>query len=343
MLPAYAQPVLSPDLRIESIADGLTFPWSLTFLPAGGALVSERPGRLRRLTASGLAAPLSGVPPVVNLLDVAPDADFTRSSRLFISMVRFEGDEAALEVWAARLGEAALLDAHRIYRASGQTSALPVLHSGRLLVLAPFSVLVSVSDVDDRDSRAQDDASHAGKIVHLSSGAQPRIAARGVRNAQGMARDGAWIWFTDHGPSGGDELNALRHGANYGWPFVSFGSHYDGRPIPATAPDALEVQMPVVHWTPAIAPSSLVAYEGAEFPEWRGSLFVGSLAGRHLRRLELKDGALVREETLLADLGERIRDVRVDDRGRIHVLTDGLHGRVLRIARKNRKPPPAAR
>jgi aldose sugar dehydrogenase len=319
------------------VAQGLVLPWSIVLLPdAGGALVTERPGRIRRLTPHGPSAPLRGVPAVVNLLDAAADADFSTSSRLFVSMVRLEGDEAALEVWAGRLEAHAWLDARRIYRAAGRYEMHPVLHAGRLLVLAPFSLLVSVADRDDRRSRAQDAASHAGKIVHLRGDAPPRVVARGVRNVQGFAQAGRDIWFTDHGPRGGDELNRLAVDADYGWPLVSLGSHYDGTRIASAPPPGSSVLMPVAHWSPSIAPSSLAAYAGDELREWQGSLLLGSLAGRHVRRLELRDGVVAREEVLLAHLRERIRDVRVDQRGRVYVLTDGLHGRVLRITRRRK-------
>lgn len=321
-------------LRVETIADGLAYPWSLAFLPDGNdALITERPGRIRRLSARGLSAPLPGVPRVTNLLDVAPAADFARTSQLYFSLVREENGNHVLEVWKARLGESVLVGPRRVYRARTFTEAPPLLNAGRLLILAPGELVVSIADQSDLRPHAQDSMCDSGKLVRLVEGAGQRIVARGLRNVQGLAIDRqGTIWFTDHGPRGGDELNVLQVGGNYGWPLVSFGQQYNGAPIGLGMPADPRFVAPLAHWTPAIAPSSLMSYAGAEFPEWQGSIFVGSLAQRHLRRLEIHEGEVKSEEILLGELGERIRDVRADRQGRIYVLTDNLKGRVLRIS-----------
>jgi aldose sugar dehydrogenase len=194
-------------------------------------------------------------------------------------------------------------------------------------------IIVSVADFDDRHSRAQRPDEHWGKLVHIREGREPAILASGIRNSQGVAQDaGGQVWFTDHGPMGGDELNLLRSGANYGWPLTSAGRHYDGTPVISRAATGT-LSLPLATWTPAIAPSSLTIYSGREFPEWNGSFFIASLAQRHLLRLGVRDGAVHEEERLLEDLGERIRDVRADEAGRLYILTDALKGRILRIVR----------
>jgi aldose sugar dehydrogenase len=324
-----------PELRVESIADGLAYPWSIAFLPGSeDALVTERPGRMRRLHERALSAPLAGLPQVANLFDVAVAADFGGSRGVYFSLVRELGGELALEVWRAELRGHALVDARSVYRATARSISPTVLNSGRLLVTGQGEVIVSVADFDDHHSSAQDASVHWGKLVRIRDGVAPEVIASGVRNAQGVARDASGaVWFTDHGPLGGDELNALYAGANYGWPRTSGGRHYDGTALPARAPQGLAFSAPIVTWTPAIAPSSLLVYSGREFPEWRGSFLVGSLARRHLRRLELRGGVMHSEEIHLDGLGERIRDVRSDDAGRLYVLTDALHGRLLRITR----------
>jgi aldose sugar dehydrogenase len=332
-MPASGSSARSPELIVAAIAEGLVYPWSLALLPGpeDRFLVTERPGRMRVLDEHGLHAPLAGLPRSANLLHVAVAPDFSLSARVYFSLVREERGVLALEIWTARLLAGALLESRRVYRAQAQSDLPTVLTSGRLLVTGAAELILSIADLEDAASRAQHPRLDWGKLVRVQANGEAHVVASGVRNSQGMLRDrDGTVWFTDHGPLGGDELNRLRVGANYGWPLSSLGRHYDGMLLPSELPGT---QAPVVHWTPAIAPSSLIAYEGAEFPEWRGSFLVSSLAQAHLRRLEVRGGVLHSEEVLLAQLRERPRDLTADSVGRLYILTDGLHGRILRITR----------
>lgn len=300
---------------------------------ADAVLVTERPGRIRRIDTRGGGELLGGVPPLANLFDLAFAADFHRSRRLYFTLVREEAQLFAVEVWTATLQGSALREPRRLHRTRATSTLPPHLNAARLLVVARGQLIVSVADLDDRDSHAQEVQSDWGKLVLVREAGAPRTLALGVRNAQGLARDARGrVLFTDHGPRGGDELNLLSVEANYGWPRASEGVHYDGTALPPHRSADPAFTAPLVTWTPAIAPSSLLVYQGGEFPEWHGSLLVGSLAQRNLRRLERRCGVW-REQVLLGALGERIRDVRADAAGRIYVLTDGPRARLLRLVR----------
>ncbi|MEN9265856.1 MAG: PQQ-dependent sugar dehydrogenase, partial [Thermostichales cyanobacterium BF4_bins_65] len=193
--------------------------------------------------------------------------------------------------------------------------------------------------------RAQDVADHAGKVLRVNEdgsipadnpmppGGRPEVYAWGLRNIQGMAvhPQTGQIWVHEHGPRGGDEINIIQAGANYGWPLVSFGVEYSGEPVGQGLTHLPGITPPIWHWTPSIAPSGMAFYTGDVFPQWRGSLLVGALAGQHLARLELNGDQVVREERLLQGSVGRIRDVRQSPEGFIYLLTDSDNGQVLRL------------
>jgi len=340
--------------RVTTVADGLVHPWGLAFLPDGAMLVTERPGRLRLLRRNGtLAEPISGLPEVYargqgGLLDVALHPDFAENRRIYLSYAAPGEGGAGTEVARARLDREGLRlrEVEVIFRAEPKVPGTG--HFGSRLAFGPDGHLfVTLGDRRNYMDEAQNLANHLGSVLRLNpdgsvpadnpfvgqDGARPEIFTYGHRNVQGMAvhpEDGA-IWTHEHGPRGGDEVNILEAGANYGWPEVTYGIDYDGSIISEDT-HAPGMTQPVVYWDPSIAPSGMAFYDGKAFPRWRGDLFVGALAHTHLRRLELEGREVVDQEVLLRDLGARIRDVRSGPDGALYVLTDSRDGRLLRLS-----------
>lgn len=354
--PAVAQTVERSELatfRIETVVRGLQNPWSLAFLPDGALLVTERPGRLRVVRDGALvAAPVAGVPDVFaagqgGLLDVALHPDFAANRLVYLSYAGRGGDGAGTEVARGRLSEdaTALTDVETIFAAAPKTAGRA--HYGSRLLFAPDgSLYVTLGDRYSFMQEAQNPGTHLGSIVRITDSggvpadnplvgrtdARPEVFSYGHRNVQGIALqpETGRVWAHEHGPRGGDEVNILKPGANYGWPAVTHGVDYSGAVISdrKTAPG---MEPSVVVWVPSIAPSGMAFYDGDAFPQWRGDLFVGALAGAHLRRLDVQGDRVNGQEELLDDLNERIRDVRAGPDGFLYVLTDSEDGRVLRL------------
>jgi glucose/arabinose dehydrogenase len=339
-------------VRVETVASGLENPWALAFLPDGRMLVTERPGRLRLVGRDGrVSEPLAGVPAVQargqgGLLDVALDPDFANNHLVYLAYAEpGEGGTAGTAVVRGRLGEGGLEDVQVIYRQ--QPKVRGANHFGARLVFARDGTLfITQGDRYDYKEQAQDLSSGLGKLVRLNpdgsvprdnpfvgrSGARPEIWSYGHRNIQSAAihPQTGQLWTVEHGARGGDELNRPEAGKNYGWPVITYGVDYSGAKIgEGTAKPGME--QPVYYWDPVIAPSGAVFYTGEVFPEWRGSLLVGSLRPGLLVRLTLEDGRVTREERYLGDLGARIRDVRQGPDGAVYVLTDSRDGRLLRL------------
>lgn len=339
------------DFRVVTLASGLAHPWGLAFLPDGGMLITERPGRLRLFKDGALQdAPISGVPEVNargqgGLLDVALHPDFADNGLVYLSYAGSAGGKAGTEVLRARFDDAQLRDSEVIFRAEPKTPG--TAHYGsRLSFDRENRLYITLGDRRNYMDEAQKPSSHLGSVIRLEDdggipadnpfvgveGTRPEIFSYGHRNVQGMARhpESGRIWTHEHGPRGGDEVNVLKAGANYGWPAITYGIDYSGAIISEkTAAPGME--QPVVYWVPSIAPSGMAFYDGNRFPQWKGDLFVGALAGRHLRRLELDGQEVTAQEELLADLGERIRDVRAGPDGYLYLLTDSSNGRLLRL------------
>jgi aldose sugar dehydrogenase len=348
-------PTSAGDVAVETVAGGLVHPWSLAFLPDGRMLVTERPGRLRIVTRDGkLSPPLSGVPRVFasgqgGLLDVALDRDFAQNRTIYFSFAEpFDGGgRTALARARLDAGEAPrLADVNVIYRQHGPPSRGG--HFGGRLVQASDGnlFLTNGEHFTDRDM-AQTLDNDLGKVVRITpdgaapkdnpfvgkTGARPEIWSYGHRNPQGLAinpADGK-LWEQEHGPQGGDEINIIEKGKNYGWPVIGYGIDYSGAKIhESTAKPGME--QPVWHWTPSIAPSGMAFYTGDLFKGWKGSLINGALKFQMLVRLELQGDRVVKEERLLQGLRERIRDVRQGPDGALYLLTDNNAGRILRVA-----------
>ncbi len=336
------------DFDLVKTVGGLTHPWAMAFLPDGKILVTERPGRLLLVEEKGIEE-VRGLPEIFaagqgGLLDIALAPDFEESRILYLTYSIAESGGAGTALFRARLVGKELRRGEQIYR-------LPLLsstrhHFGSRLVFAPDgSLYMSIGDRGDR-RRAQRLDEAAGATLRLKangsvpddnpfvgrSDALPEVFSYGHRNAQGMAvhPETGDIWQHEHGPRGGDEVNIIRAGANYGWPKVTFGEEYRGGEI-GIGTDAPQFESPIIHWTPSIAPSGMAFYTGDLFPEWRGDLFAGALAGRHLRRLELDGDRVVDQEILLKNEIGRVRDVRDGPQGRLWILTDEDNGALYRL------------
>jgi glucose/arabinose dehydrogenase len=339
-------------LEVKTVASGLVHPWSLAFLPDGRMLVTERPGRMRIVTPDGvLSPPLKGVPkPYVGeqkgLLDVALDRNFAANRTLYLCHSVDSGGNAAIA--RARLNEdATALDEVKVIF----TQAGPGGHANHGCRIAQSArdgdLYVTLGDHFEPRDQAQNLGVDNGKIVRIApdgsvpadnpfvgrDGARPEIWSYGHRNEQGLAINPATgdLWEIEHGPQGGDEVNIIGKGKNYGWPVIGYGIDYNGAKIhDSTTKDGME--QPVKYWVPSIAPSGMAFYTGTLFPTWKGSLFIGALAGEMLVRLSLKGNAVTGEERLLQNLKERIRDVRQGPDGALWLLTDSSAGRILRVS-----------
>jgi glucose/arabinose dehydrogenase len=340
----------SGDVLIETVVSGLNHPWGLAFLPDGRMLVTERPGRLRVVTKDGqVAKPLGGVPRVFaqgqgGLLDVALDPSFASNRLVYITYAEPGEGGASTAAARGRLNEdaSALEGTAVIFRQVPKVSGGN--HFGSRLVFARDGKLFVTTGERFKFEPAQDLSNDLGKIVRINpdgsvppdnpfvgrSGARPEIWSYGHRNSQGAAihPDTGALWEAEHGPLGGDEINIIQPGKNYGWPLVSWGKHYDGReiPKPPTRPD---LAGSVYQWTPVIAVSGISFYTGEAFPRWRGNLLAAGLVSQGIVRLAL-DGARVTHEERIS-LGSRIRHVRQGPDGFVYVLTDADNGRILRL------------
>lgn len=350
LAPASAPAAGQKAYRAVTVAQGFVHPWGMAFLPDGRMLVTERPGRLRIVTASGqISKPVSGLPEIAaigqgGLLDVALHPDFKTNALIYFSFAEPGPGGQGTAVARARLEGLSLLDVTIIFRQQPKLSG--GFHFGSRLVFARDGTLyISMGD-RGRMGQAQNRRNHQGTIARVNDDgsipgdnpfidhpdALPEIYTYGNRNVQGMALN-PWtgiVWAQEHGPKGGDEVNILKAGANYGWPVITYGIDYDGSII-SDLTHKKNMEQPVLHWTPSIAPSGMAFYDGKRFPQWRGDLFVGALKDRHLRRIDLDGDKVVGQEILLEELGERIRDVRAGPDGYLWVLTDARRGKLIRI------------
>jgi len=342
--------------NVTIVTDQLKLPWSLAFLPDGKMLVTEKPGNMRLVDASGVvSAPLSGTPSVnyqgqVGLLDVALDRDFPRNHRIFFTYSEAEpGDTTAIVVSRATLDEAGgtLSGTEVIFRAKpGLPRAVSTNQGGRIAVAPDGTLFVTIGDrasVPPWDM-AQKLDNDLGKIIHINAdgsaargnpfahtdGALPEIWTYGSRSEEGLAfAPSGQLWETENGPRGGDKLIKVMPGQNYGWPVIVHGLDYSGDPIGEGITQKEGLTQPRYYWDPVIAPSGLAFYHGTLFPAWRHSVFVGALRGMMLDRLELDGDKVVAEEPMLVDQHARVRDVRVGSEGAVYVLTD--NGKLLKL------------
>jgi glucose/arabinose dehydrogenase len=357
--PAFPQQTRAPyhasaPFKVTTLIDNMHVPWCVAFLPGGKILVTERlPGTMRILDVNGvLSEPLAGVAVVkspaakdIGLLDVALDPNFATNRRIFFTFFDYvDGTDSNTNVARARLDEAKreVTDVTVIFRAQPAmpSKRLGAKTGGRIAIGRDGNLFLTIGDRSDSPpwDVAQKLDNHLGKVLHITPegapapdnpfigkpGVLPEIWAYGVRSPEGLAFDPRTgkLWQNDHGPRGGDELNIIEKGKNYGWPVIVHGIDYPGTAIGEGITHKEGMEEPVYYWDPVIAPSGLAFYTGNLFPEWKNSLFVGGLRGMMLDRLTLSNDKVVAEEPLLTELRSRIRDVRVGPDGAVYVLTD---------------------
>ncbi|HET7461879.1 MAG TPA: PQQ-dependent sugar dehydrogenase [Longimicrobium sp.] len=345
--------------NVTVVARGLAKPWSVEPLPDGRFLVTEKGGNLRIVSASGqIGAPIAGVPPVDargqgGLLDVAVSPRFATDRTIFWSFTEpREGGNGTSVARGTLSADGARLEDVRVILHTRPTYTNN-MHFGSRLAFGPDGMLyVTMGERSDNVTRpqAQQLDSHLGKTLRIApdgsaprdnpfvgqAGALPEIWSLGHRNIQASAFDAqGTFWTIEHGTRGGDELNRIQKGKNYGWPVQAYGIEYRGAPISSALGPAQTqrpgMEQPVYYWDPVIAPSGAQFYTGTLFPAWRGSLFVGGLASARLVRLVLQNGRVTGEEHLLADRGKRIRDVRQGPDGALYVVTDEDSAELWRI------------
>jgi glucose/arabinose dehydrogenase len=341
---------------VAVLAKGLERPWAVEPLPDGSLLITEKPGRMRVVSAAGdLGQPIDGVPEVDaegqgGLLDVALSPEFESDRTIYWSYSEPRRGGNATSVARGVLSA----DHRRLEQVRVIFRAMPVYdgdkHFGSRLAFGPDGKLfVTLGDRSDKPMRpqAQQLDSHMGKILRINpdgsapednpfvgrEGAKAEIWSLGHRNIQAAGFDGEGrLWEVEHGTQGGDELNLIEKGKNYGWAVQAYGEEYSGEPIPGAVTTRAGMVQPVYYWDPVIAPSGLQFYSGDAFPEWRGNLFVGSLKDMRLVRLVLEDDRVAGEEHLLVDRSQRVRDVRQGPDGALYVVTDMPEGELWKIA-----------
>jgi len=351
-LPLAAQ---ASDLKPVTVVRGLANPWALAFLPDGRMLVTEKAGRLRIVGADGRpGAPLAGLPEVAaagqcGLLDVAVDPKFADNQRLWWTYAEPGEGGNSTALARGRLVGDRLTEVQTVFRQLPKVSSQH--HCGSRIVFdRQGNVFVGLGDRFSRKDDAQLPGNHIGKVVRVdadgkapadnpftsTAGARPEIWSLGHRNIQGAALHPVTgeLWASEHGPQGGDEINIVRAGRNYGWPLVTYGRNYGlGTKIGEEGPKS-GYEQPLRHWVPtSIAPSGMVFLTSDRYPGWQGSLFIGALRGQALLRLTLEGDRITGEERLLTNLNARIRDVRQGPDGWLYVVTDGADGVVFRLER----------
>ena len=351
------QPVASPSrAAVETVATGLANPWGVAFLPDGRFLVTERPGRLRLVEANGqVGPPVAGLPAIAaggqgGLLDVVTDADFERTRRVYFCFSEPAaggggGNSTALASATLAAHAPVLQNVKVIFSQKPKVDSN--LHFGcRIVQDRQGDLFLTLGDRYHRKDDAQTLGNHLGKVVHVrpdgtpapgnpvpdQPGALPEIWSWGHRNIQGatLAPDGR-LWTHEHGPQGGDEINIAHAGRNYGWPVITYGENYGGGKI-GEGTQKRGLEQPLHYWVPSIAPSGMAFLTSDRYgPQWKGSLFIGSLKFARLHRLEFEEGKVVRDEYLLDAGAGRIRDVRQGPDGWLYLLTDSPQGKLLRL------------
>ncbi|MCX7280208.1 MAG: PQQ-dependent sugar dehydrogenase [Alphaproteobacteria bacterium] len=349
--------------KLTEITSGLHAPWALGFLPDGKFLVTEKlPGALRVVSPDGtIAPPVSGVDGLAKgwretgLFDLVLDPSFASNHRIYFTFFGFDrGMISGIQVARATFNQAAnsLSDVKVIFKASPQTpndnrSGVGSRSGGRMVMGKDDYLYITIGDRDTGGSYpwlvAQTLDTHLGKILRITTdgkpapgnpftgqeAAYPEIWAIGQRSQEGIAFDNDGnLWETEHGPRGGDELNLIKKGANYGWPVVTHGIDYPGNQTGDSEPTRAGIEEPVYYWAPSIGPGNLAFYKGNLFPEWKNSVFVVALRGNAMERLTLSGGKVVNEEPLLTEVKMRLRDVRVGPDGAVYVLSDSGGGSI---------------
>ena len=335
------------------IADDLAFPWSMAFIDDDTIIVATRSGTLERISLSSserktlLGTPETYVESQGGYFDLVLDPDFSSNQLVYLALADGPAEANATAIYQAVLGTDGLTALTKIFRVSPSKDT-PAHYGGKLAFLADGTLLLTTGDGFEYREAAQDPFSQMGKVLRLKTdgsapannpfadgqNGDPYVYSYGHRSPQGLAvSTTGQIWLHEHGPQGGDELNLIRPGNNYGWPATSFGINYSGARItPLTSAEG--ITPPVTYWTPSIAPSHLLIYQGALFQDWQGSFLVSTLVDQDVKRLTLDDTSLTGSESLFGELGARIRGVHEGPEGVIYLLTDSDPGSVIEVRPK---------
>ena len=351
---------------VETVAEGLTGAFCFSFLPDGRILLGERPGRIKIIGKDGkVSAPLEGMPSNLwargsqGLFEVTPDRAFAANRAIYLTYTvlpdganpdALPRSPGVVVAASARLSgdDRRLEDLKVLLNVEGTGGRLVQALDGTLLITSTIPAGIGINSVDWPQPQQLD--SNMGKVLRIHrdgsipkdnpfvgrAGAHPEIYALGFRDVQGVTIHPLTgkLWTSEHGPRGGDEINAVDKGKNYGFPVIGYGREYSGKPINGDKTAQEGMEQPVYFWTPDVAPAGLGFYTGKLFPAWQGNLFVSTLVGRALVRLVLKDDRVVGEERLLTELNARIRGVGEGPEGALYVLTDGSSGKILRLVPK---------
>lgn len=347
-------PAKAADYDLTMLVDGLDSPWALAFLPNGDMLVSELTGALRIIRNGKLVSePVANVPDSTyggqgGLMDIALHPDFETNQLLYLSLSVGTAQASALRVVRARFTDSALEDVSTVFEAAPKKNGL-VHYGARMTFLDDKSLIIGVGDGFDLREQAQNKANHFGTMVRVTDSgkvpsdnpfiadeaAQPEIYSIGHRNPQSIVQDpqSGLIYATEHGPRGGDELNLIEAGKNYGWPIATFGIDYSGARIsPYTQYEGMT--QPLVQWTPSIAPAGMTLYRGTQFADWQGDIFVTSLVFNYAVRVDMENGQAVGQEIMFREIGDRLRDIRSGPDGALYILSEGENGKLWRASRR---------
>ena len=336
---------------LQIVAEDLDFPWSVAFLPDRNYLVAMRTGEVRRIsTAGGTGPPLKGLPESYVLgqggyFDIVVDPDFTNNQFIYLALAHGTPQLNGTRIVKGKLVGSSVENIQIIFDVMPQKDT-PLHYGGKLLFLQDGTLMLTTGDGFEYREAAQDPFNLMGKIVRINrdgsipsdnpfvngQNGHPAVWSYGHRNPQGLAQDSATgkILMHEHGAKGGDELNLVKPGLNYGWPAVTRGVNYSGAYI-SPLRSALGIEDPLHFWVPSIAPSGLTIYRGEAFPQWDGRLLMGALVNKEVRKLTLQDGKIIEETVLFSELGERIRDVRSGPNGYVYLLTDSDKGKLIRV------------
>ena len=340
--------------NLETIVDGLDSPWGLAILPDGDMLITELTGDLRHIRNGKLVTQaVAGVPQSLyggqgGLMDIVIHPNYEDNRHVYLSLSVGAPGANALRVIRGRFTGTALEDVITIFEAAPSKNTL-VHYGARMAFLPDNTLLINVGDGFDLREQAQNLGNHFGSLVRVTDAgkvpqdnpfigvadAQPEIYSYGHRNQQSIAVDKASgkIYQTEHGPRGGDELNLIEPGKNYGWPIATYGIDYSGARIsPYTSYEG--TQQPLVDWTPSIGPSGMTIYDGAQFPDWRGDIFVSSLIFNKIIHIDMVDGAPKRQSDMFGEIGDRLRDIRTGADGALYILSEGDNGKLWRVSRR---------
>ena len=337
--------------KIETLAEGLDFPWSIAFLPNGNFLVALRVGEVRRISATGeVGEPLTGLPDTYvasqgGYFDVMLDPDYASNQTIYLSFAHGTAAENGTRIIKGTLHDTAVENIQTLFTVSPLKDT-PVHYGGKMIFLQDGTLMMTTGDGFQYREAAQDRFNLLGKIIRINkdgsvpsdnpyadgSQGDPKVWSYGHRSPQGLVLDDATgiVYMHEHGAQGGDELNAILPALNYGWPAVTKGVNYSGAYVsPLTSAPGIEE--PLTYWVPSIAPSGLAIYDGAAFPQWQGDFFVGALVDQEVRHLKMESGKIVSEAPVFTEINARIRDVRVGPDGFLYILTDSDSGKVLRV------------